>query len=255
MRQALAITAKAPRPGHVKTRLHGLLSVEDATRLYCCFLKDALALAETLPAVETIVSYTPKGFEGYFKGIVSSGHRMLAQRGDGLGDKLINAFDDLFGEGFEAVALMNADSPTLPRAYLAEAFEALRRPGDRVVVGPAEDGGYYFVGIKRRHPCLFERISWSSERVLAETIGRAREIGLEVMLLPQWYDVDRAFDFERLRREIIEAARPGDSISQTDCPPDDQQNVSYEKGLALTAINTRDFILSRSCRDSAAHTK
>ena len=225
MRQALAVTAKAPRPGHVKTRLCGILSASDAAQLYRCFLKDTLALAEAVPGVEVFVSYTPQGSEGYFEGIISSNLRMIAQRGAGLGDKLIHAFEDLFGEGFESAALMNADSPTLPRRYIARGFEALQMPGDRVVLGPAEDGGYYFVGIKRLHRRLFEQITWSSERVLAETLERAREIGLEALLLPEWYDVDSAVEFERLKREVIA-----------------RQDIS-------TAVNTRDFILSRIQND------
>src|SRR5215216_5380398 len=117
MRQALAVTAKAPRPGHVKTRLHGVLSFDDAAELYRCFLKDTLALVAAIPGIEVLVSYTPTGSESYFDGIISSNHRMLAQRGAGLGDRLTHAFEDLFDEGFESAALMNADSPTLPRSY------------------------------------------------------------------------------------------------------------------------------------------
>jgi len=220
MRQALAVTAKAPRPGHVKTRLYGVLSVDDATQLYRCFLKDTLALAVAIHGIEVFISYTPQGAESHFEGIISSNLRMLAQRGAGLGDKIIHAFEDLFGEGFDAAALMNADSPTLPRRYIAQAFEELRRPGDRVVLGPTEDGGYYFVGIKRLHRRLFEEISWSSERVLTQTLERAKEIGLEAVLLPEWYDVDSAAEFEGLKRELIT-----------------RQNIS-------TATNTRDFIIS-----------
>jgi rSAM/selenodomain-associated transferase 1 len=244
MRQAIAVTAKAPRPGFVKTRLHGALSVDDATELYRCFLKDTLALAESIPEIEVLVSYTPKGSESFFDDIISGGHRLVAQRGDGLGDKLIYAFEDLFGEGFDSAALMNADSPTLPRKHIERAFEALRQPGDRVVLGPAEDGGYYLIGIKRLHRRLFEQITWSSERVLAETIERASEIGLEVMMLPQWYDVDGVAEFERLKREMLEAS--SQTVPHTPaCPPCAQQNISHDKELSFMASNTRDFILSR----------
>ncbi|HEX8186612.1 MAG TPA: TIGR04282 family arsenosugar biosynthesis glycosyltransferase [Blastocatellia bacterium] len=239
MRQAIAVTAKAPLPGHVKTRLCGVLSVDDAAQLYRCFLKDSLALVEAIAGIEVLLSYTPVGFESHFDGIISSSHRLLAQRGDDLGDKLIHAFEDLFDEGFESAALMNADSPTLPRRYIAQALDELRRPGDRVVLGPAEDGGYYLVGLKRLHRRLFEQITWSSERVLAETLERAREIGLEVSLLPRWYDVDSAAEFERLKQEMIKATSLQDG----------KQNTSYDGEIALTAVNTRDFILSRWAND------
>ncbi|MFP5263804.1 MAG: TIGR04282 family arsenosugar biosynthesis glycosyltransferase [Blastocatellia bacterium] len=253
MRQALAVTAKAPRPGHVKTRLHGALSVEDATELYRCFLKDTLALVQTFPEIEAFVSYTPAGSEGLFDGITSSGQHMLAQRGGGLGERLIYAFEDLFGQGFDSVTLMNADSPTLPREHIARALEELRRPGDRVVVGPAEDGGYYLIGLKRLHRRLFEQITWSSARVLAETIESARDVGLEVTLLPGWYDVDGVAEFERLKREMIEAGRH--AVSRAGArPPYARPSTSYDGEPSSAATNTRDFILSR-WPDGGAHTK
>jgi rSAM/selenodomain-associated transferase 1 len=225
MRQALAITAKAPRPGTVKTRLRPLLSDLDAAELYGCFLEDTLALAEAIPGIEIIISYTPAGDESYFGGINSRARRLIVQRGEALGDRLYNAFEDLFGEGFDSVAMMNADSPTLPRDYVARAFEELRRRGDRAVLGPADDGGYYLVGLKRLHRRIFEQIPWSSNRVLAVTLERAREIGLEVALLPSWYDVDGPDELQRLSGEIASSR------------DDDQNN--------LLARNTRRFILSR----------
>lgn len=238
----------------MKTRLHGALSVEDATELYRCFLKDTLALVGTVPEVEAFISYTPEGYEGFFDGIISSGHCLLAQRGDGLGDRLIHAFEDLFGEGFGSVTLMNADSPTLPREHIARALAELRRPGDRVVIGPAEDGGYYLIGAKRLHRRLFEQITWSSERVLAETVERAGEIGLEVTLLPEWYDVDGVAEFERLKREMIGASRH--AVSRADAhPPRARRSASQDEEFSSTATNTRDFILSRWPDAGAAHTK
>jgi rSAM/selenodomain-associated transferase 1 len=229
MRQALAVAAKAPQPGKVKTRLHSLLSADEATELYRCFLKDTLSLMECVPGTDLIISYTPEGAESYFEPALSNGHRLLLQRGEAFGDRLYHALEDLLAEGFASAAIMDADSPTLPACYLARAFEELARPGDRVVLGPAADGGYYLIGIKRPHRRLFERITWSTERVLAETIERAGEIGLEVSLLPEWYDVDSEAEFERLRREIVESA-PGAS-----------------------APNTRRFIMSRWPARAAAN--
>jgi uncharacterized protein len=228
MRQALAVAAKAPLPGTVKTRLHALLSKDDATELYRCFLKDTLALVASVPETETIISYTPKGSEHYFNDIMSNGERLLLQRGASFGDKLFHALADLLDEGFSSAAIMDSDSPTLPREYLVKTFEELAREGDRVVLGPAADGGYYLIGIKRPHRQLFDRITWSTAMVLSETIERAREIGLEVVLLPEWYDVDGVEEFARLRRELADSAR-------------------------LRAANTRRFILSRWPTDNSFH--
>ena len=206
-----------------------MLSAEDATELYRCFLKDTLALMESVAETEIMISYTPEGAESYFDSIRTSAHRLLPQRGEGLGDRVYNALADLLSEGFHSVAIMNADSPTLPRQYIEQAFEELAKPGDRVVLGPTSDGGYYLIGIKRPHRRLFEDITWSSESVLAETLERAREIALDAVLLPEWYDVDSVEEFERLKRDVLSQEDGG---SRTD-------------SNAALAANTRRFILSR----------
>lgn len=181
---------------------------------------------ESVPQTSAVVSYTPAGAEHYFDTIVNGSHRLLLQRGESFGDKLYNALADLLADGFASAAIMDADSPTLPREYLAQAFEKLSRPGDRVVLGPTADGGYYLIGVKRPHRALFDRITWSTERVLEETLERAREIDLEAVLLPEWYDVDSVAEFERLKREIL------------DGPASGGRNGSV-------ASHTRDFIRSR----------
>lgn len=241
MRQALAVAAKAPQPGTVKTRLHSGLSVDDATELYRCFLKDTLLLMDSVPKTEGVISYTPRGGERYFDGIHSgklgnlgklSNPRMLLQCGDSFGDKLHHAFEELFGQGFDSVIIIGADSPTLPRDYVTDAFDELARPGERVVLGPAEDGGYYLIGLRRPHRRLFEQITWSSDRVLAETLERAREIALDVWLLPLWYDVDDCATLERLKAEVIGG------------------NGFTSLGNAHEAPHTRRFIEERWPRDS-----
>src|SRR5205807_3834985 len=85
------------------------------------------------------------------------------------------------------------------------AARALAAPGDRLVLGPAEDGGYYLIGLKQPHRRLFEDIAWSTERVLRQTLDRAAELGLQTVTLPSWYDVD---DVVSLRRLIGELGSP-----------------------------------------------
>jgi uncharacterized protein len=109
-------------------------------------------------------------------------------------------------EGHDCAIMVNGDSPTLPTALVEQAIAALRAPGDRLVLGPALDGGYCLIGLKRRHPRLFEDIAWSTPTVLATTLARAAEIGLPVTLLPMWYDVDDAEDFRRLEAELASDA-------------------------------------------------
>jgi len=116
--------------------------------------------------------------------------KLLGQRGEGFGERLFYATEDLLAVGYESVCLIDSDSPTLPSALLQAAVSALALDGDRVVLGAADDGGYYLIGLKRAHRQLFEKLDWSTPRVLSQTVERAAEINLEVEMLPVWYDVD-----------------------------------------------------------------
>jgi rSAM/selenodomain-associated transferase 1 len=202
---ALAVMAKAPRPGKVKTRLSPPLTPAQASALNICFIRDTTEniqrVTETSHSVG-LVAYTPLGEEAAFAGLLPPTFQLLAQRGDGFGERLLYVCEDLFACGFSAVCLIDSDSPTMPQHALVQAVERLSRPGDRMVLGGSDDGGYYLIGIKRLHRRLFENIDWSTERVFAQTLDRAGEIGLAAELLPTWYDVDDAATLERLRHEL-----------------------------------------------------
>lgn len=198
--------AKAPVAGEVKTRLVPPLTSAEAAALNICFLRDMVTNIANIAAerrAEGLVVYTPVGAEGAFQGILPDRFNFLAQRGESLGDRLCNATDDLLKDGYRSVCLINSDSPTLPRSVLDRAIESLARDGDRVVLGAADDGGYYLIGLKQAHRNLFDRIAWSTADVLAHTVERAAEIGLEVEMLPRWYDVDDAESLNRLCEELF----------------------------------------------------
>jgi len=203
---ALGLMAKAPLAGAVKTRLVPPLTASEAAALNVCFLRDMAANIASFVAAgdaDGLVVYTPIGAESVFEGILPQGFKLLAQRGDSLGDSLCNATDDLLNDGYSSVCLINSDSPTLPRVLLERAVDLLANAGDRVVLGAADDGGYYLIGLKRAHRNLFERIAWSTAEALAHTIARAEEIRLPVELLPRWYDVDDAATLNRLCDELF----------------------------------------------------
>jgi hypothetical protein len=205
---ALAMMIKAPRAGASKTRLVPPLTHDEAARLSVCFLSDtagniAAACASSEAAARGVAVYTPVGAESAFDGLLPAEFSLLAQRGETFGERLSHAADDLLAAGFDSLCLIDSDSPTLPTGALAAAVAELARPGGRVVLGPADDGGYYLIGLKGAHPRLFEDIDWSTERVLAQTIERARECGLDVALLPAWYDVDDAGTLARLCNELF----------------------------------------------------
>ncbi len=148
------------------------------------------------------VSMSPAGTEQDLSALIPPTFGLLLQTGDAFGQVLFGAVRGLLAAGHDCVLLINGDSPTLPSAFLGEAIELLRRPGDRAVLGPATDGGYYLIGLKRAHPRLFEDIVWGTETVAQLTRERASEIGLPMAELPEWYDIDDAEAFSWLTEEL-----------------------------------------------------
>jgi rSAM/selenodomain-associated transferase 1 len=210
---AIAVMAKAPRPGHVKTRLVPPLAPTSAAALSASFLRDItanIALAGREATIHGYVAFAPAGSERLFDGMLADGTRLVLADGTGIsvpgvqgfGCSLLHAAQALFATGHDAVCLLNSDSPTLPTRFLVQAASALAEPGDRVVLGPAEDGGYYVIGMKAPHVPLFQDIAWSTECVAEETRARAAALGLPVVELDTWYDVDDAAALSRLCREL-----------------------------------------------------
>jgi rSAM/selenodomain-associated transferase 1 len=209
---ALAVMAKAPRAGKVKTRLAPALGFEGSAAINVCFLRDTtrnIAQVAAESSAAGLVCYTPVGEEAAFDGLLPEGFALIAQRGDGFGERLLAAAEDMLACGFGAVCLIDSDSPTLPGRCLRGAVEALLGEGDRVVVGGSDDGGYYLIGLKRAHAEVFAEIAWSTGAVYAETLERARAAGLEVVELPVWYDVDDAATLRVREQELLEGVKPG----------------------------------------------
>jgi rSAM/selenodomain-associated transferase 1 len=227
---ALAVMTKAPQAGRVKTRLVPPLTLDEAAELNKSFLRDTAAAisnaccrgpvgdaaSESLPLqgiasrseaatirAMGIAVYTPVGSEPAYTDILPNNYRLLPQRGEKFGERLYFAAEDLFKCGFDSVCLIDSDSPTVPAQNFATAVELLNTSIDRVVLGPCDDGGYYLIGLKKPHRELFEQIDWSTERVFDQTIRRAREIGLQVELLPHGYDIDDAANLRRLCSEVL----------------------------------------------------
>ena len=202
---------KAPRSGEVKTRLVPPLRAEEASLLSACFVKDIVANLLSVSAsvpVDCYAAYSPAGSEALFRDFLPPQIRMLPPRSIGLANSLPDAIEDLLDSGYEGACLVNADSPTLPTSLLIDAITNLRTPGDRVVLGPATDGGYYLIGLKHPHRQLFQEIAWSTERVYRQTAERVASLGLELVRLPAWYDVDDAASLSWLCRELLDGRRP-----------------------------------------------
>jgi uncharacterized protein len=203
---ALGIMTKAPEPGKVKTRLSPPLTPAEAAALNECFLRDlstSIELATGRAPATGVAIYTPVGKEAAYNNILPPSFKLLPQRGGSFDERLSAALSDLLSAGFESVCLINSDSPTVPASNFAEAANELAKPGDRIIVGPSDDGGYYLIGLKKLHRRIFDEIDWSTERVFEQTVQRAREINIPVYQLAFGYDVDDGTTLRRLAGELV----------------------------------------------------
>jgi uncharacterized protein len=208
---ALTVMAKAPRPGKVKTRLAPPLTLDQSAAINICFLRDTTENIASVAAsgnAAGIISYTPVGDEALFDTLLPADFALIPQRGEGFGERLLATAEDLLACGFGSVCLIDSDSPTVPAAAFEQAVAELAKPGDRVILGPSHDGGYYLIGLKRAHPELFANITWSTSTVFAETIAAAKAANLEAVILPLWYDVDDAATLDILTAELLHHTAP-----------------------------------------------
>jgi rSAM/selenodomain-associated transferase 1 len=190
--------AKVPEAGHVKTRLCPPLTPDEAASLARCFLLDRVEQLGEVADSDALVAFSPRERAAEMRALVPVSVRLVPQEGPDLGARLDRVLTDLLAEGYRAAIAVDADSPTLPTMYLRRACAELCDGAADVVVGPCEDGGYYLIGLRAPIPALFADMPWSTSGVTAETLARARRLGLRFAVLPSWFDVDRAEDLTRL---------------------------------------------------------
>ncbi len=217
---AIAVMGKVPRAGRSKTRLGAVIGGDAAAALSGAFLQDTtanVAAAAREAPIHGFVAYAPAGEEAELRPYLAAGTELLLADGAGpmpdgvrgFGRSLFGAVRDLLAAGYDSACVLNSDGPTLPTALLARTAAILGAPGDRAVLGPAEDGGYYILGLKRPHHALFRDIAWSTETVADATRARAAEIGLDLVELPGWYDVDDEASLGRLGAALADPDHAG----------------------------------------------
>ena len=217
---AVAIICKTPMAGKSKTRLSPSLRPEECAALSACFIRDLSRTIQSLADdgdVAGYAVYTPLGTETALRQLLPSRFSLALQGEGDLGERLMKGTADLLAQGHEGAILVNSDSPTLPKTILRQAVDAVRR-GDNVTLSPALDGGYTLVGVSRPHVRLFSDIPWSTSEVYRLTLERAHEIGLPVMNVPGWYDVDDAASFQMLEDEMSGRAPKFASLAGADAP-------------------------------------
>ena len=197
--RVLVVMAKAPRVGHVKTRLAGEYPVGSIVDLYRCLLDDTLALGSSIPNTQVAVM-APQEDLHELAALLPAGVSGVAQQGRGLAAALTSVFATFTCEGLRRVIAFNSDSPHLPPRVLDEAFAALLT--DDLVAGPTEDGGYYLVGATAPHAGLFDPTPMGTDSALASLLANARARGLTYRLTEEWFDVDVASDLPRLAEAL-----------------------------------------------------
>ncbi len=199
MRRALIVFAKQPVPGQTKTRLHSILSPEQSARLYDAFVKDSLKHYSRLGCEVRL--YIDGADKDVPEDWIHSGMQIYEQRGDDLGDRMLNAFAESFVSGAERIVIVGTDHPSLPPAYLELAFDLLQTPLS-ICIGPSRDGGYYALGMNECCAGLFHEMTYSHDQVFAQTMQRAEEASHNVTVLPEWYDVDTPESLSWLLEDI-----------------------------------------------------
>jgi len=226
MTDAIAVFARAPQPGLVKTRLAKVIGNEAAAALYGAMLRDTLALA--LKAArkqgncEVVLTYTPDNAldDGPYSLAPFWRGPCLAQGAGNLGERLLNCASRLHEQGSERVVIIGSDSPDLPPVHICRAFNNLTRkelifdagvpkvhPAD-LVFGPARDGGFYLVATAAKiQPKLFNDVEWSDKNTLSQVLANAERLGQSVTKIWKWDDVDAITDLRRLSQRLVRDPR------------------------------------------------
>lgn len=181
-RPLVILFAKAPRPGHVKTRLLPVLTPQQAADLHAALVHDMLTMLRGLRLPVDIELHTDVPTAEWS----AAGVPGKLQSGGGLGEKMLAAIDGGLAAGHPAVLVLGSDSPGLPHAYV----ENLLSCESDLTLGPAEDGGYYGICARRTAAGMFDGVRWSTAHALSDTVTAALRCGLSVSFGETWFDLD-----------------------------------------------------------------
>ncbi|PZV80270.1 hypothetical protein CLV31_11235 [Algoriphagus aquaeductus] len=197
--KGLIIFQKNPVLGKVKTRLAKTIGDEAALSVYQALVDLTKANAKTFNA-QILVYYSD-----FIPDLEAEDYWVQRiQKGKDLGERMRGAFQDTFGSGMEKVLIIGTDCPEVTVEVLDLASRKL--DSSDVVIGPAIDGGYYLLGMRKFCPELFDQIAWSTDQVLAQTIEVAQKHQLSVSFLPEFYDIDTIDELNKFVSQYPEYA-------------------------------------------------
>ena len=195
---ALILFARDPVLGKVKTRLSPFLKDKEILELYICFLKDSIDKIRQVNGADLFLGIASFDKSGFFRGVQGADIQLFSQQGESLGDRMLQAFQDRFSEGYKRVVIIGSDSPSLPLSYIRQAVHFDKD----LVLGPSTDGGYYLIGMREKVVDVFNGVDWGTDLVLLETCHLLLEKGVSLELLPVWYDVDNSRDLKFFKTHL-----------------------------------------------------
>ncbi|MGZ5302598.1 MAG: TIGR04282 family arsenosugar biosynthesis glycosyltransferase [Bacteroidia bacterium] len=198
MRNALLIFIKNPALGKVKTRLAKTVGDYNALKIYQYLLDHTMEITYELDKLDKFVYYNE--FIPTKDEWPANAYQKALQKGDGLGEKMSNAFKEIFSEDYTKVVLMQPDCPKMTDTMIEKAFKVLDTHD--FVIGPTMDGGFYLVGMKEHHPQLFANKTYSTAEIYNETIAEIEKMGKSFFKLPALVDIDMEEDLGKLRKMI-----------------------------------------------------
>ena len=193
---------KYPEPGRVKTRLAKVFGYEKAASIYRLIAESNFKILQSCDDTDLAICFDPPDQEEKIKSWLSGNHQYYPQKGNGLGERLTNAFQDAFEEGAKKALAIGSDTLDLRIDLIDEAFRALKTHD--IVLGPSKDGGYYLIGASHFEPSVFHDIPWSTSKVFESTAIRLDERRLSYHILDTLEDLDETSTFEHRKGDFYE---------------------------------------------------
>ncbi len=196
VKNAIIIFVRKPEYGKVKTRLAAALGKKKALDVYELLLEHTHNETEKVQA-DKFVFYTTEICEND----IWNGYRKQSQQGTDLGERMEFAFKNIFAEHYENVIIVGSDCFELTSEIIDNAFSLLEK--NDIVIGPAKDGGYYLLGMKKMHSSIFKNVNWSTHEVFEKTMQKIKSLDLKVSLLPVLRDIDTVHDLPEELKTVL----------------------------------------------------
>lgn len=198
-KRALLVFAKEPRPGKSKTRMTPPLSPGEAAALSSAFIQDTLSAASQVPHADVYLFYTPDEALSFFRELVPEGIALIAQEGATFTERCARSVAFSFERGYDRIVQIGTDTPQIRTDHILKAFAVL--DACDMAFGPANDGGYYLLALRRTEVSIYDHVEMGTETVFATMVGNARAKGLSIRFLPERVDADTFEDLSNLSRD------------------------------------------------------